>query len=175
MWKGLKAFSVLPPSCRSREPSSLKWPLKYLRATLPGWTRVVSAAAGRGTVRRKGLSGKRATQTGMHRDLGTSSGEQMVFREVSVQLSANGRVVAELPSTASTLYGGSGNGHCCLCSHRRGGKPRAFAIALIRMFSTPFGLAPLPLPPLSSDPCGLLMEESQKQETDNLGSGCSCD
>lgn len=46
---------------------------------------------------------------------------------------------------------------------------------MIRMFFTPLARPLFLSPPLISDPCGLLMEESQKQETDNLGSGCSCD
>lgn len=65
-------------------------------------------------------------------------------------------------------------GNRCLRSHRRGGK-QGFCNSSDSDVFHPFGLAPLPLPPLSSEPCGLLMEESQKQETDNLGSGCSCD
>lgn len=96
----------------------------------------------------------------------------MVCRLSSVQLWANHRESAD---AVTTPWGGGRVGRGCLHSHRTAGKPRTFAIAMIRMFFTPLAWPLFLSPPLISDPCGLLMEESQKQETDNLGSGCSCD
>lgn len=55
-----------------------------------------------------------------------------------------------------------------------GGNPGLAEIALIRMFSAPLDWPPFPSA-LTLIRAVLLMEESQKQETDSLGSGCSCD
>lgn len=99
--------------------------------------------------------------------LGTSG-----FRLGSIQLWADRRLVASLPSTSCSRRG---VGRCSLQAHE-GRKIHIFCNRCDSDVFHPFGRAPLPLPPpLSSDPCGLLVEEGQKQETDNSGRGCSCD
>lgn len=99
----------------------------------------------------------------------------MVFRAASSSRPTTQWLQTFCPSHPPTGGGGGRTSNGCLCSHRRGGKPRPFAIALIRMFSTPLDWPPFPSRPWAVIRVVLLMEESQKQETDSLGSGCSCD
>lgn len=70
----------------------------------------------------------------------------MVFRAASSSWPTTQWLQTFCPSHPP-VSGGGRTSNRCLCSHRRGGKPRPFAIALIRMFSAPLDWPPFPSRP----------------------------
>lgn len=131
---------------------SLTWPLKHLRATLPGWTQV-AATTGEGHSPKKGF----ARQTGHPNRDAPGSGNPLRRTngfQGSIQLLANHTVVADLLSIASTHQRWRQDEQSLSLQSQEGRKTQAFCNRSDSDVFCPSGLAALPLPPLSSDPCG---------------------